>query len=224
MKRFAALLILGVLVAAAGAAEAQVVYTTRPWNNDGGPCLGANGANMAGVGLQVPAGQNYGLNRVTIKIDEVVAGAQAILYLYAGTPAGWTTQIAEIGRVNVGGTEDYGEYNFVPSAPITLAAGQVYWYVLTSSDASGCAMGFSSQYGAGSATGVFTLVGENHLFGGSTNVRTGEHWMIEVNATVGGAQMIPTVGEAGLAAFIVLLAGAALLVLARRGAAPTAAG
>ena len=59
--------VVALLVAGASPVAAQVL-SNRPWTDFGGPCMGADGANLTAVRFTVPIGEPYMLNTVTVKL------------------------------------------------------------------------------------------------------------------------------------------------------------
>ena len=192
-------------------ADAQVVLTNRPWTNEGGWCMGADGANLTAVRFTVPIGEPYTLNTVTVKLHEVVGGVPAPMTLHddafgAAQPG---NVIATLGTHNLGAPNSYLEYEY-PGGGQVLDAGSTYWIGVTVLDPSGCAAGFDMNSAA--PTGAFTYSTTMQGTGGAYSSVTPVD--IEIDAAFAAVQ-VPTLGRVGGAVLVLLLAGAGVIALRR---------
>lgn len=189
-------------------ALAAVTFTTLPGPETGGPCFG-NG-NLASVGVEIPAGDDYTLNEVTVRLhDTSNGGTPFTLAVYddaAGLPG---SAVATIGSGTGTGTFDL--YTLTPTAPITLQAGETYWITASSSSTDGCAFGWSFD-GTDPAGSTFSYTGEQQFLSGSWNDRTGSYQQLEIDAdpaAPAATTSIPTLSQWGL-----LLLGVGVMAMA----------
>ncbi|MCW8984343.1 MAG: hypothetical protein OQK55_03300 [Thermoanaerobaculales bacterium] len=203
--------VVALIVGSALPAGAQVVLSNRPWTNEGGPCVGADGANLTAVRFTVPVGEPYSLNTVTVKMHEVVSGVPLVMTLHddafgAAQPG---NVIATLGTQTLGASNSYLEYVF-PGGGQTLGGGLSYWIGVTVLDPAGCAAGF--DFNAAAPTGVFTYSTTLQGIGG---VYSPPGFVdIEIDAAFAAVQ-VPTLGKVGGVALVLLLAGAGVIALRR---------
>jgi hypothetical protein len=199
------------LLAGVSPAAAQIVLTNRPWTNEGGWCVGADGANLTAVRFTVPVGEPYSLNAVTVKLHEVVGSVPAVMTLHddafgAAQPG---NVIATLGTNTLGAPNSYLEYVY-PGGGQVLNGGSSYWIGVTVLDPSGCAAGFDLNSAA--PTGTFTYSTTMQGVGGSYSSVTPVD--IEIDAAFAAVQ-VPVLGRVGAAVLVLLLAGAGVIALRR---------
>lgn len=187
---------------------AAITYTTLPGPDGGGWCFG-NG-NLAAVGVRIPAGSDYTLNQIQVKLHDTSGGGTPFtISVYDNNSGLPGSAVATIGSGT--GTTTFGLYTLTPSSPITLLAGTTYWITASSSSTNSCAFGWS-YIGTDPTGSFFTYVGEEQYYsGGAWNNRDGSYQQLEINATPASAPLpIPTLSTWGL----LLLAMSILLITA----------
>jgi hypothetical protein len=104
--------------------------------NDGTQSAGLEGGRIKAMGFSLPAGTNYTLNQVQLRLDFLSTAEQPVITLYddvAGAPSTLLSTLAGP-PVTATGTQTY---TVAPPSPVVLQNGQTYWVVVWNSNASG---------------------------------------------------------------------------------------
>ena len=189
----------------------DVIYTTFPGPTTGGPCFGDT--QLVATGVQVPAGQNFALGEVEVRLHDVSSspGTPFSIDLYdddAGNPG---SLIAPLGSGTGTRTDGatYDIYTLTPSANTVLGEGETYWIVLSSSGPGTCEFGWSNS-GTDPSGSPLTYVGERQGAPGNWNNRDNTFQQLELRATVAPmapATPVPLLGWPALLVLSVLAAG-----------------
>jgi len=207
--------VVALLVAGASPVAAQVL-SNRPWTDFGGPCMGADGANLTAVRFTVPIGEPYMLNTVTVKLIEVVGGVPAPMTLHddafgAAQPG---NVIATLGTHLLGAPYSFLEYAY-PGGGQVLDGGSTYWIGVTILDPNDCAAGWNQNgFAPVAPIGVFTYSTTVQGYGGGWGAVPPVN--IEIDAAFAlVAVEVPTLSSIGGIVLVLVVAGAGVIALRR---------
>lgn len=154
-----------ILFTALSSTNAAVFLSNAPFDLNGGPCIGGNGALKAAVGFTTSSSDTM-LGYVSVLWHEVGGPIPMTLSLYddnAGQPG---NSLATIGtKMTVGGGSVYTTYTY--STNIKLEASTTYWIVGNTTSTDFCSVGWGRD--SATPTGTFTFVGGKQLSGGIWN-------------------------------------------------------
>jgi hypothetical protein len=187
----------------------SVLYTTFPGAEEGGPCFGDT--RQAATGVEVPAGQDFLLGEVVVRLHDVSGSANTpfSVDLYdddAGSPG---TAIASLGSGTGtwNGSETFDTYSLTPPGSVVLAQGETYWVVLSSSGPSTCEFGWSDD-GTDPAGSLLSYVGERTGSIGSWSNNDGSLQQLELRAAGSlSSAPVPLLGWPALLTLSLLAAG-----------------
>ncbi len=150
------------------------VYSTFPGPGSGGSGLCFGGGWFAATGVQLPAGQNYLIDRIELRLHDFSGASNTPFSVdlfddNAGNPG---TSIASLGggTGTWAGADTFDIYTVTPSSTVELSQGETYWIVLSSSTVPNiCAFGWSTS-GTDPAGSIFSYVGERQVNNAGSSV------------------------------------------------------
>ncbi len=197
-------------------ASAQVLYSSMPWDDSGGPCIGNNGVNATGLAVRTPSDSYYFVERVLLSLHDVGDPSNFDVKIYSDVQGGWDSVVGSFGVLSGPGGSDISDYEFYATAPIILSPDTVYWVVATVPDeASTCAAGWNA-YGS-APSGPFSYVDALQFYDGIFNQPDPTITLVILGGPTDAPVMVPVpgLGNWGLLLAILLLAASGGLLIRR---------
>lgn len=195
------------------------VFSNTPWSTGNAICVGeflsVPGARKVGVAVDT-LDMNFQVTSVALHIQDLGSASNLDLRLYSDNGGDWGSELATFGIQAGPGGDTFSSIEFMSAAPIALASGTVYWFVLTVPDeANDCAAAWG--YDA-----TIPAIGDLQWADAQSCdqiscVQRGPFFGLEVfgNASAAAPTGIPTLGTWGLLSFILLLAVSGGLLVRR---------
>lgn len=148
-----------VLVAAAGQVQAAFIISNFPQANDSNfsTISGSSGNFSKAAGFTLPAGHDYSLDSVDLRLTRNDAGATMQLDLFAdvgGNPAG-----SPLVSFNIPSFSGTGNVTFTTVTPFTLLASTTYWLAATGTSPTAVGINWLGSSPRITPTGIATSAG-----------------------------------------------------------------
>lgn len=174
----------------------DVLYSTFPGPEVGGPCFGDT--QLAATGVQVPSGPDFVLGDIEVRLHDVSNSPNTpfSIDLYDNDGGNPGVAIAALGggEGTWDGSQTFDTYTVTPPSTTVLNSGQTYWVVLSSSGPTSCEFGWSDS-GTDPAGSTLSYVGERQGSSGSWNNQDGEFQQLVLTAAGSlTSQAVPVLG------------------------------
>jgi len=179
---------LAVFVAAsAPPAAADVIISNMPGNDGTGTMLNGDAStvdNSKAAGFTMPAGSDYFLDNVTMRIEILDAANSPVIQIWSdsgGLPSASLMTLTNP-TFTIGGV---ATYVFTPPSQLTLQAGQTYWVLIYNDSAGSDSFEWYANSPAITPTGIATSAGYRYSTGPPPPTGTSSYYnSYEVNGSL----------------------------------------
>ncbi len=139
----------------AGMASADVILSNMP-GNDGTQSAALQAGRIKAMGFSMPAGDDYTLNNITMRLDVSSTGVQIWVRIFDDVGGLPTNELATLDVSPITGL-GIADYVCTPQAPFTLSGGTNYWIVVYNTGA--VSLSWKASSPAQLPTGIATHYG-----------------------------------------------------------------
>jgi hypothetical protein len=151
------LVVLGLAAAAAPPAVAGILLIGNLDGNDGTQSADLGPLRNKGLGFSLPAGPDYPLDLVTLRLDVLSLPVDPIVQIWSDGTAQPAAPLITLSDPTISGI-GIANYSFAPMSSFVLQASTSYWLVVSGTDAAGAFDWKASSPGV-TPTGIATHAG-----------------------------------------------------------------